>query len=71
MLPHRDGGRVADDGDEIAASPDLDPQHGKAVLRVVVGDAFDESVQGFSHTAVPHKVTTPSGRRQGEGTPQT
>ena len=41
--------------DQIFSPFDLHPQDGKTVLRVVVGDAFDESVQGFGH---PHTVSS-------------
>ncbi len=60
MLTRRDGDRAADDGDQLVASPDLDPQHGKAVLRVMVRNSFDESVQDLGHTTVPNRVTSPA-----------
>ena len=49
MLPSRDGCCIADYRDEIISSLDLHPQDGKAVLRVMVGNTFDESVQVFGH----------------------
>ena len=38
-----DGRQVADDGDQPALSLDLDAQHGKAGVRVVKGDPFDDA----------------------------
>ncbi len=42
-------GRAADHADKIVPSFYFHPKHGKTVLWIVVGDTFDESVQGFGH----------------------
>lgn len=51
MLARHDRGRRDDYRGEFEATLDLQPQDGKAVLRVVVGHAFDESIQSFGHGA--------------------
>jgi hypothetical protein len=38
-----DGGGMADHGDQVAVAAGLDPEHAKAVLAVVEGDALDEA----------------------------
>src|SRR6266567_2296370 len=42
-LAGRDRGGVADQGDQLALAPGLDPQDAKAVLGVLVSDALDQS----------------------------
>lgn len=49
MLSRRYRSRPPGERDQVLSPFDLDPQDGKAVLWVMVGDAFDESVQGFAH----------------------
>ena len=44
-------GRIADDRHQILTALYLHLEYGKAVLGVVVGDPFNESVQGFGHEA--------------------
>ena len=41
-----DRSRVTDDGDQIALTPRLDPQHAEAAVHVVEGDALDEAGEG-------------------------
>ena len=48
--------QVADDRHQILTALYLHLEDGKAVLRVVVGDPFNESVQGFGHG---QEVVTP------------
>ena len=51
------GCRVADDRDQITTTFNLHPQDGKTVLRVVVGDSLDESIQGFGHVEARERKT--------------
>ena len=44
-------GHGAHDGDQIAAALDLDLEHRKPVLRVVVRDAFDQADELFGHSS--------------------
>jgi hypothetical protein len=38
---------MADDGNEVAMAPSLDPDDTEAVLVIVVGDPLDEAGQNF------------------------
>ena len=55
MLARRHRGRAADDRHQVFSSFDLHSQDGETILRVVVGDSFDQSVQGFGH---PHTISS-------------
>ena len=62
MLARRHRGGAAHDGHQVLAALDDNPEHGEAILRVVVGDSFNEAGQGFGHgltTATSH-VPSPS-----------
>ena len=49
MFPRRYRGRLPGQRDQVLAPFDLDPQDGETILRVMVGDSIDESIQGFDH----------------------
>jgi hypothetical protein len=46
-LTGRDGGSMADHGDEITMPASLGPQNAEAIFGFVVGDALDEAGQYF------------------------
>ena len=49
MLACRNRSRAAHDRHQVLAALDLHLENGEAVLRVVVGDSFDEAGEGFGH----------------------
>ena len=49
MFPRRHRGRTADERHQVFSSFDLHSQDGETILRVVVGDSFDQSSQVFGH----------------------
>ena len=53
MLPRRHRGRTAGDRYQVFSSFDLHPQDGETILRVVVGDSFDQASQVLGHRQVP------------------
>ena len=51
MLASRNRGRATHDRYQILTTLDLHLEDSKAILRVVVGDSFDEAGEGFRHGA--------------------
>ena len=58
-FPGRHHGGVTDHGDQIAMSPCPGPQHAEAVLRIVEGDALDQSGQDLP----VRRILMPAGDR--------
>ena len=54
MLARRDRGGAADDRHQVLAALDHHLEDGKTILGVVVGDTFDQSVEGFGHGLSAH-----------------
>ena len=48
-LACRNRSRTAHDRHQVLAALDLHLEDGETILRVVVGDSFDEAGQGFGH----------------------
>ena len=55
MFPRRYRGRISGERYQVFSPFDLHSQDGETILRVMVGDAFDESVQRFGH---PHTISS-------------
>ena len=49
MLARSDRGESADNGRQVAAVCRAHSEHGKPVVRVVIGDPFDDSCDRFRH----------------------
>jgi hypothetical protein len=55
MFPRRYRGRISGERYQVFSPFDLHSQDGETILRVMVGDAIDESIQRFGH---PHTISS-------------
>ena len=55
MFPRRYRGRISGERYQVLSPFDLHSQDGETILRVMVGDAIDETIQRFGH---PHTISS-------------